>query len=306
MNKKILDHYLEFGPFTNPGCYRELFQNLPDDIEELSRLVNHQLIHCNVLKEGNTNENKDRRHGDMNKFPWYRLRCEDDVFPTAVSMVAELLRLDGRGFRKDRRVENKLVVTCRYASILIASIMKSKGVPCRVRSGFAPYFSFLGLKGNWDHWLCQYWHDAEGRWVTFNADGLFSKKEFGFDPYDIPEDKFYWAAEAWLGIRRGKLRASDFINAGGPKGLMPALWAVFYDFHSLMNNEILYLQTPYYVANRFDQLTEKEFKEIDKLAELLLAPDRNFEQLMKIWNTKKKFRILDSPLVSAESHVRWK
>jgi hypothetical protein len=63
------------------------------------------------------------------------------------------------------------------------------------------------------------------------------------------------------------------------------LWAIFYDFHSLMNNEILYLQMPCYIANKFDKLTKNDFKEIDRLANLMLDPDKNFDELLKIWDT---------------------
>lgn len=301
MDKKILNHYLQFGTFTNPGRYKEFLQNLPNDVKELGNLISHQVIHRVTLKEGNAKANRDLRYGDMKKYPWHRLRCEDDVLPTVVSMVAELLRLDDRGFKEDRKVEDKIIVTCRFVAILMASILKSKGVSCRVRSGFAPYF----FKGSWDHWINQYWNKDKQKWITFDADGFFDST-IGFDQYDMPEEKFDWAANTWRGIRRGKLDANNFINAGGFKGLMPVLWAIFYDFHSLMNNEILYMQTPCYVANKFDKLTEKDFEEIDELAKLMLESDKNFDKLVKVWNTKKRFRILNSPLVGDNDHVKWK
>jgi len=300
MEDRILNHYLEVGLFTNPGYYKEFLQNLPGNVRELGNLICHQVIHRITLKEGNTNANKDKRYGDMDRFPWYRLRCEDDVLPTAVSMIAELLRLDDRGFLPDRKIEDKIVVTCRYVAILMASILKVKGIPCRVRSGFAPYL----FKESWDHWINQYWDKDRQRWVTFDADAFFDNLEF--DQYDMPENKFDWAASIWLGIRNGKLNPDNFINAGGFKGLMPVLWAVFDDFHSLMNNEILYMQLPYYIAYKFDKLNEKDFEEIDELAKLMLEPDKNFDGLAEVWNNKKKFRILNSPLIGDDSHVKWK
>lgn len=297
MDKKILNHYLEFGTFTNPGCYKDFLQKLPDDVEELGKLISHQIIHRVTLREGNTKANKDKRYGDMDKFPWHRLRCEDDVLTTASSMIAELLRLDDKGFLAGRRVENKIVITCRNVAILMASILKSKGIPCRVRSGFAPYF----FEGSWDHWINQYWNGQ--KWITFDADGFLNLK---FDQYDMSEDKFDWAAKTWLGIRIGKLDGNNFINAGGFKGLMPVLWELFYDFHCLMNNEILYTQTPAYIHFKFDRLTEKDFQEIDELAKLMLEPDKNFDKLVEIWNTNKKLRILNSTMVGDSDHVKCK
>lgn len=299
MDKKILDHYLEFGTFTNPGFYKEFFQNLPDDIRELGNLISHQIIHRVTLKDGNTKANRDLRYGDITQYPWYRLRCEDEILTTVVSIVAELLRLDDRGFLPDRKVENKIVVTCRFVAVLMASILKSKGIPCRVRSGFAPYF----YKGSWDHWINQYWDKKEQRWVTFDADGFFDDK-VDFDQYNMPEIKFDWAANTWLSIRDGSLDANNFHNADGSKGLMPALWAIFYDFHSLMNNELLYNQMPSYIYFKFDKLTEEDFKEIDALAKLMLKPDKHFSELMEVWNTKKKFRVLNSPLINDSDHIK--
>jgi len=297
MDKKILNHYLQFGTFTNPGCYKIFLQNLPNDIKELGNLISHQIIHRVTLKEGNAKANRDLRYGDMKKYPWHRLRCEDDVLPTAVSMIAELLRFDDRGFLPDRKVENKIVVTCRFVAILMASILKSKNIPCRVRSGFAPYFN--NYSG--DHWINQYWDSKKEKWITFDADGFFDKS-IGFDQYNMPENKFDWAADTWLGIRTGKLDANNFRNADGSVGLMPVLWAIFYDFHSLMNNEILYNLLPSYIYFKFDKLIEKDFEEIDELAKLMLEPDKNFVELVKIWNTKKKFRILNGPLIGDSDH----
>ena len=297
MDKKILNHYLQFGTFTNPGYYKEFLKNLPDDVKELGNLISHQIIHRVTLKEGNTKANRDLRYGDMKKYPWHRLRCEDDVLPTAVSMIAELLRFDDRGFLPDRKVENKIVVTCRFVAILMASILKSKNIPCRVRSGFAPYFN--NYSG--DHWINQYWDSKKEKWITFDADGFFDKS-IGFDQYNMPENKFDWAANTWLGIRNNELDANNFRNADGSVGLMPVLWAIFYDFHSLMNNEILYNQMPSYIYFKFDKLTEKDFEEIDELAKLMLAPDKNFDELVKIWDTKKKFRILNGPLIGDNDH----
>jgi len=47
---------------------------------------------------------------------------------------------------------------------------------------------------------------------------------------------------------------------------------------------------------RLDSLSEEELCELDELAELLLDPDKNFEKLCSVWETKRKFRVLNSPL----------
>lgn len=92
MDNKILNHYLQFGTYTNPGCYKEYLKTkLPDDIKEIGLLVRKQLIHRVTLRNGNKGSNSDLRYGDMTKVPWYR-QPEDDVLTTASAMLAELFR----------------------------------------------------------------------------------------------------------------------------------------------------------------------------------------------------------------------
>lgn len=131
---------------------------MPDDIREIGQLVRQNIIHRTTLAAGNTDTNADLRFGDMTKVPWWR-QPEDDILPTAAAMLAELYRRDERGFVADRDEGNKLVLTCRFVAILMATILKSKGIPARVRAGNASYFEEHEQYGkvSWDHWITQAW-----------------------------------------------------------------------------------------------------------------------------------------------------
>lgn len=118
--------------------------------------------------------NADLRYGDMTRYPWYRMRCEDDVLLTAVAMTEELFRMDERGFVKDRAVEN-------------------------------------------------------------NADAFFDVETFSF--------------------------------------------------------------LPSFLEDKLDALTEDDMQEFDRLAEWMLEPEENFEQLQNLWEQEQKYRIINSPLV---------
>lgn len=296
MTESLKQHYLQCGTYTYAGLYRDYFRSLPDDIRELGNLVCSQVIHRVTLKQGNTNANQSLIYGDMNHFPWHRQRCEDDIFMTACAMTAELFRLDERGFTKDRTVENKLVLTCRYVSILVAAIFKAKGIPCRCRSGFAPYFE---VGKSCDHWINQVWNDEENRWITLDADGFYEECGMPITQFDIPESRFDWAADAWLKVRQGKTDGTEFLYAdcNGTNSLKAIIRAIFYDFHALMNHEISYQFQPCYIDGKFEQLSERDLQEIDSLAVLMQKPDENFQELVDLWNTKRKFRVLNSPLV---------
>lgn len=105
MNRKILQYYLEFSLYTNPGLYQEKLKNdLPDNIREVGLSVRKNFIHRTTLTVGNTGKNADLRFGDITKVPWYR-QPEDDILPTASAMLAELYRRNPKGFIANRRTE---------------------------------------------------------------------------------------------------------------------------------------------------------------------------------------------------------
>lgn len=305
MQKKILEHYLRTGTYTYAGAYGDYFRTLPDNVAELGRLVCAQVIHRVTLHEGNTNANANLQYGDMTKVPWHRMRCEDDILMTAAAMTAELFRLDERGFVPDRAVEHKIVVTCRYVSVLMSAILKAKGIPCRSRAGFAPYFQ---PGKSMDHWINQYWNAKEERWVTIDADGFYDENGMNLGQYDIADGKFDYAGRAWLDVRSGSVDGAKFLYADGlgTCSLKAIIRALFYDFHALMNDEISYQFQPCYIDNKFEKLTEHDLKELDELARLLTEPDKNFAELERIWKTEKKYRIMNSPLVGDYDNLgRW-
>jgi hypothetical protein len=229
----------------------------------------------------------------MYHVPWYR-QSEDDLFNTSVAMTAELFRRDSNGFTKERKVADKVILTCRYISILMASILKAKGIPARVRSGFAGYFE--GVNASWDHWIMQYYDEKDSRWVSVDVDASWHNT--GFDLYDIPQGKFDFSADAWLAVRKGERNADDFKNAGSYSGFLAVCWELFYDFHCLMNSEILYLHIPVFATpSNFKKLSEEKLREIDDLARLMQDPDKNFDELQKIWENKKEFRLLTGALL---------
>jgi hypothetical protein len=296
MKENVLEHYRQFSLYTNPGPYREALAALPGDVGEIGRLVRGNAIHRMVWAMGNTGGNADLKYGDMGRVPWWR-QPEDDNLPTAAAMLAELYRRDPRGLVADRALENRIIITCRFVAVLMASILKSRGTATRVRSGNAAYFEMGELgKVSADHWIGQYWHERDGRWVTFDADGCL--EIHGFDPFDMPEDVFDFPAQAWLDIRAGREDPTRFYNAKPERGAIVVLWSLFYDFHSLMNSEIIYLHNPAWGdPARFGALTAKQLEKIDGLARMMLDPDGNFTALKDIWETERDFRLLSGALL---------
>lgn len=294
--RKIKNFYLQYSRFTFPGKYEEELKKLPDSIEEIGKLIRKSFIHRSTLASGNTGSNKDLRFGDMSKIPWYQ-QPEDDYFPTTGSMLVELFRRDSRGFIFDRSTENKPILTCRFLAILFASALKAKGIPARVRSGFASYFDD-DTSTSWDHWVTEYIDPQSKEWILVDIDGSLSMVDPKINPYNMSKDQFNYSADVWVNVRDGKLPERRFWNAMPYSGLNAIAWELFYDFHCLMNNEIIYLHHPANLdINKFYLLSKKQVDEIDNLANLMVFPDKNFNEIEKIWNKNKDFRLLTGALL---------
>ena len=294
-NKKILEFYKKTSAYTDLGYYKEFAKKLTNNINELCILQRKQIIHPVAFFEKDIRKKKDCFWGDMTKVPETRLQSEDDIFPTAQSMLAELLRKNP-DYTKEREAKDKIHVTCRGEAILLASILKAKGIATRVRSGFAEYIKYDGIY--YDHWITEYFDEKENRWKLVDADEHCPDHEMGFDLNDIPYDKFLFGANAYLGVREGKYEEKTIYYASDPVtlGLKASLRCLFYDFHSLMNNEIIFLHLPKYIQDKKLELSEEEYKELDNLATLMLNPNENFEKLQDIWNNNIKFRIMSGAL----------
>ena len=294
-NNKILDFYKQTSVYTDLGLYKDFAKQLTDDIDELCILQRMQIIHPVAFNNQDIRKQENCFWGNMTKVPITRLDYEDDLFPTAISMISELLRKDKR-YYKERKAEDKIHVTCRGEAILLASILKAKGYSARVRSGFAPYIKYDGI--SYDHWITEYYDKNKERWILVDADEHCPDHEMGFDLNDIPRDKFIFGAEAYLGMRNGKYKTEEIYYASDPAtlGLKAALRGLFYDFHSLMNDEIIFLHLPRYIQEKNFELTEKEYIELDNLATLLLNPNENFDKLLDLWNSETKYRVMSGAL----------
>lgn len=288
---KILDFYKQTSSYTDLGLYTDFARRLPDEIRELARLQRMQIIHPAII----WNNLQEIWWDDLDKVPKTSLVYEDDIYPTAISMLSELLRRDNN-YSINRKVEDKIHVTCRGEAILLTAILKAKGIPSRVRSGFAEYLKHDGIY--YDHWITEYYSDIEKRWILVDVDNQWGDSKIDFDLNDVPRNKYMFGANAYLTLRNNKIEKEKIIYQSDPItiGLPAAIRGLLYDFHCLMNDEIILDFVPRYVLEKNFNLTEDELIELDELASLMLDPDTNFNKLNKIWESKLKYRIMSGGL----------
>lgn len=285
MYKKIYERYLETSIYTYLGKYKELIESLPNDIPSIGMLVCDQITHPTMYFIEPSPYLENTYFGKFSSYPKHRFKNEDELFITAVSMIAGILYLDESGFTKNKDVTKRITVSCRQASVLFSAILKAKGIPCRSRAGFMDF----GNAGDsyTEHWVNEYWDFNENKWILADVDGYYEyEKRFGYSQFDLPRQKFVTASEAWLGLRRNTLNKKlDFFV---PNLLQGACEYLLMDFHALMNNEIFYSYQPLYLRDGVQTLNENELCELDDLAELLADPDKNIDQIEHLWNTNEK------------------
>ncbi|HTZ10541.1 MAG TPA: transglutaminase-like domain-containing protein [Acidimicrobiales bacterium] len=95
--------------------------------------------------------------------------------------------------------------TCRHFAVLACALLRHRGVPARVRCGFATYFQ----KGQGlDHWIIEYWNHDQTRWVRIDPEVL--GQALLPHPEDLRPGEFLTGGEAWSAYRRGEIDASTF------------------------------------------------------------------------------------------------
>ncbi len=289
MKEEIYQRYLETSIYTDVGIYRDFILSLPNDIPAIGMLVCDQITHPSMYFTEPSPYLEDTYYGKFTSYPKHRFKNEDELYITAISMIAGILRLDKTGFTKNRDVTKRITVSCRQASVLFSAILKAKGIPCRSRAGFMDF----GDTGDsyMEHWVNEYWNFNENRWVLADVDGYYEYEyRFGYSQFDLPRRKFVTASEAWLGLRKNTLHKK--LDVFSPNPLEGVCEYLFMDFHALMNNEIFYSYQPLYLRGGIQILNGNELRELDMLAELLTAPDKNMKQLEHLLATNEKLSVL--------------
>lgn len=311
MRKDILDFYKETSEFTYLGKYKEdaidLWENkCKKNLKNLCHYLMNVTIH-RVLLQMSMEGKQLKEYGDFDFIDFKTPMCEDDIFLTSASIFSEIYRRDERGFYIGRPIEKRLILTCRYISVLTSAILKANGIPCRSRAGWAKYFRENKCLY---HWVNEYWNEDEKRWVMFDLDDLYDEDSMEFDLYqknniskeylDLGENQFYTAGVAWLNYRKDKHSIDNFVYSPSSDMQKEVMKYLFLDFMNIMNFEANYKFIPMAFNKNSNELTQKELGEIDALATLMLDVDKNFDKLKQLYENTPKYRMLTSPLVNKD------
>ena len=270
-NESVLDFYKQYSSFTDPGEYSYLYKNLPDSLPELCSLIRSQFIHPYAELPQYRDQIPEERWNEMEKYP------------TAKSILAGLLSYDSRGFVKDRKPQDKLVLGCREYAIILASVLKYCGIPVRVRCGHATY---LEPGFHVSHTVCEVWNKKDKRWMLVDpSTGMI----------DFNRDKFDFSNEAWLKMQKGEINPNLYIAPPNTSGLVSIVGKISPDLLSILGTEFtIYQYAPILecTLNNQNKLSTEQIEILNKISELMQSLDAdNLTKLRDIYNSTPEIQI---------------
>ncbi len=288
-DNSILDFYRQYSSFTDPGEYKYLYENLPDSLPELCSLIRSQFI--------NYGWELDMYREQIPKERWN----ESLKYPTVKSALAGLLSYDSSGLVKDRKPEDRLVLICRDNAILLASILKYRGIPARVRYGFSPYL-IPGFHSN--HVICEVWNEKDKRWML--VDPSADMVDFSYDNFDFSND-------VWLKMQHNEIDPKLYGMMGKYTGLFMITVTLCHDLASILGTEYPHFQYAPIMEPAFEnerQLSEEQIRLINRISELMtLLDSKSLSELKDIYNNNSQIQITKSfvpKIITAENNTSTK
>ena len=271
IDSSILDFYRQYSSFTNPGEYAYLYENLPDSLPELCKLIKSQFIHPYAELPKYRDQIPKERWNEAVKYP------------TVESILEGLVSYNTSGLVHNRKPEDRLVLICRHNAILLASILKYRGIPARVRAGYATY---IIPDFHTNHAICEVWNKNENRWMLVDPD---------MGMVDFSRDKFDFGNDAWLKMQKKEIDPNLFGMPGQHPGVLSIIAIVGTDLACVLGTEYtIYQYAPIleYAFQNDNQLTAEHIETLNNISELMKTLDaKNLSKLQDIYNTTPEIQI---------------
>jgi len=268
--------FAQYGKITHPGPYLNLYASLPSDIPALVEVVQGLLVHVFWSERYGLNLSEERK--------------AEVQLRTMERRLARMLELDPSPLTTPRQNEKKIVGNCRDFSVTLASILQSKGIPARPRCGFGVYFMPNHYE---DHWVCEYWNEAEQRWVLVDAqlDRLQCEAlKIPFNTLDVPRDQFIVGGAAWKLCRSGQANPDQF-GIFDMKGIEFVKGDFIRDVAALNKVELLPWDCWGMIFTDYATLPPDDLSMLDRLAELTCADVPDFDMVRQLYESDPRLRV---------------
>ena len=274
----VLDYYAQPAIMTAAGRHAPALAQLPADVGKLAGNIQGLAVHQYMA--------------DAYGFKVPEERKADSHIRAAEKIFDRILVLDSRSLSAARPVEKRVVGVCHHFALLATAMLRAKGIPARYRCGFGAFFNPPYFE---DHVLCEYWNEAESRWVLVDPqlDSVWRDAlKFKFDPLDVPRDQFVVTTDAWTQCRSGQADPSKFgIFVGDLRGLWFIAASLIRDVAALSKMEMLPWDCWGAMPHPGQQLDAGQLAFFDRLAALTAAPDSSFGELRTLYEKDDRVRV---------------
>ncbi|SMB89545.1 transglutaminase domain-containing protein [Deinococcus hopiensis] len=230
-------------PYTAPGKYAALLRALPADPRAAAACWRGLTAHYRATPDLPAGREEDKQ-----------ARWVADI-------LACLLHRSGQPLTQPRTPSERFAGCCRDDALLLVAGLRERGVPARLRIGWAPY---LNPDFVHDHVVAEWYGGTH--WVR--GDPEMDPTRFPFDTMDLPPGTFQTAGEAWLTFRTGTLSPTRYGVApglfGGPTMLRDY---VIRELAALTGHELLLWDSWGLMHVRFEELSEAQLALLDGVAQ---------------------------------------
>jgi len=265
-------YYLEHSPITDPGPYAYLYEKLPEDIPGLFQIIQGQMMHRNAAESYGVTLTSGSR--------------AEQHLRTMQQRLGRILELSPEPLTVAREPKERQVGLCRDFAVFLVSLLRQKGIPARMRVGFADYISSGRNEFKADHWITEYWDASRSCWVLVDPDiggvppGMLGI-QISCNLFDLRRDHdFYMAGSAWQLARSGKVRSDLFRYSGRWKGFPCIRGNLLHDFQALNRLELAlfdYWDELHYKPET--HMTVEDKTVLDQIAALTIDPEVTFEEM---------------------------
>ncbi len=287
--KEFLEYYKVQSELSDPGKFVYLYDDLPDDIPSIVKIVQNTIIHffwtTTDKTYGISLKDIEATGRDPNKE--HNQRRIEEKLSTFVSIKDTTLT-------EHRDPIDRVVGNCRDFALLLTSILRHKGIPARERSGVSRYFYPPPKDFHEDHFITEYWNENENRWIMVDSqidEIQRSVLKLTMDTYDIPDDQFLGAGKSWLKLREGIIKPEQ-IGVGQYTGESYTRYKLIQDLASLNKVEVMAWESWGFCASK-DELADEGYELLDQLArDIANSRDSDaFFKLKKLFENDERFRV---------------
>ena len=289
-----LSFYQTHSPMTDPGEYAYLYDDLPDDFQQLFEIINGVLLHAHDARDLYGPTSTQRR---------------EQFLRTMRQRLARIIELDPSSLTVPRDVKQQIGY-CRDFAVFITSILRHKGYAARTRAGFGAYIDYSPqppYRG--DHWVTEYWNPTTSSWHLIDGelggediDRMLDRikrplnEGLDFSNLRVNQD-FYLAPYSWLGCRSEEIDVKLYRHNEHWRGWPMLRGNLLHDFQTLNNLDMgLFDYWDDLHAKPESEISSKDRELLDRIAQVCLDPDDTLDEMRALFEELPRTRVIRSRL----------